>query len=123
MTRWCVNESSRPAGDNEIYDNLLFRVGRHFLGEQQRGGFRVKVSDLAVAVADGADCVDGVGQLWRDREHVIGRSRRQPSCGSCSMSGWTARSCPVLRAVRAAPDHDGWPRWDVNASLERVLVP
>ena len=27
---------------------------------------------LAAAVADGADCVDGVGQLWGDREHVFG---------------------------------------------------
>jgi len=24
-------------------------------------------ADLAAAVADGADCVDGVGQLWGDR--------------------------------------------------------
>src|SRR5262249_58032668 len=29
-------------------------------------------ADLAAAVADGADCVDGVGQLWGDREHAFG---------------------------------------------------
>jgi len=30
-------------------------------------------ADLAAAVADGVDCVDGVGQLWGDREHVFGQ--------------------------------------------------
>ena len=30
-------------------------------------------ADLAAAVADGADCVDGVGQLWGDREHALGQ--------------------------------------------------
>ena len=30
-------------------------------------------ADLAAAVADGADCIDGVGQLCGDREHVFGR--------------------------------------------------
>lgn len=29
-------------------------------------------ADLAAAVADGADCIDGVGQLCGDREHVLG---------------------------------------------------
>ena len=29
-------------------------------------------ADLAAAVADGADCVDGVGQLWGDRGHAFG---------------------------------------------------
>ncbi|OCB39058.1 hypothetical protein A9X02_17770 [Mycobacterium malmoense] len=29
-------------------------------------------ADLAAAVADGADCIDGIGQLCRDREHVFG---------------------------------------------------
>ena len=29
-------------------------------------------ADLAAAVADGADCVDGVGQLWGDRQHAFG---------------------------------------------------
>ena len=29
-------------------------------------------ADLAAAVADGADCIDGVGQLCGDREHVFG---------------------------------------------------
>jgi hypothetical protein len=28
-------------------------------------------ADLAAAVADGADCVDGVGQRCSDREHVF----------------------------------------------------
>jgi hypothetical protein len=29
-------------------------------------------ADLAAAVADGADCIDGVGQVCGDREHVFG---------------------------------------------------
>jgi hypothetical protein len=29
-------------------------------------------ADLAAAVADGADCIDGVGHLCGDREHVFG---------------------------------------------------
>jgi hypothetical protein len=29
-------------------------------------------ADLAAAVADGADCIDGVGQRCGDREHVFG---------------------------------------------------
>ena len=29
-------------------------------------------ADLAAAVADGADCIDAVGQLCGDREHVFG---------------------------------------------------
>ena len=33
-------------------------------------------ADLAAAVADGADCVDGVGQLWGDREHAFGPALR-----------------------------------------------
>ena len=34
---------------------------------------RVQVfADLAAAVADGADCIDGVGQRCGDREHVFG---------------------------------------------------
>src|SRR4029078_1979059 len=28
-------------------------------------------ADLAAAVADGADCIDAVGQLCGDREHVV----------------------------------------------------
>jgi Transposase DDE domain group 1 len=30
-------------------------------------------ADLAAAVADGADCIDGVGQQCGDREHVFGQ--------------------------------------------------
>jgi len=29
-------------------------------------------ADLAAAVADGADCIDGIGQLCADREHAFG---------------------------------------------------
>ena len=33
-------------------------------------------ADLAAAVADGADCIDGVGQLCGDREHALGAGMR-----------------------------------------------
>ena len=31
-----------------------------------------ELADLAAPVVDGADCIDGVGQLCGDREHVFG---------------------------------------------------
>lgn len=39
-------------------------------------------ADLAAAVADGADCIDGVGQLCGDREHVFGAKPRSTD-GPC----------------------------------------
>ena len=40
-------------------------------------------ADLAAAVADGADCIDGVGQLCGDREHAFGAKASTTRCG-----GW-----------------------------------
>ena len=60
-------------------------------------------ADLAAAVADGADCIDGVGQLCGDREHVLtsGRRPRPRRCGGWSTIASTPRTC--RRFVRPAP--------------------
>ena len=66
-------------------------------------------ADLAAAVADGADCVDGVGQLWGDREHAFGPvastttlwrlvderidAARLPRSTASSPSRWPTRPC------------------------------
>jgi hypothetical protein len=52
-------------------------------------------ADLAAAVADGADCVDGVGQLWGDREHAFG------PVGSTT----TLRRRPIRPTRLAHPEH------------------
>ena len=79
-------------------------------------------ADLAAAVADGADCVDGVGQLWGDRSHVFGQvastttlwrlldERIDATHLPVDLRG--ARLCPRAgQAAGAAPDHDGGGMW------------
>ena len=46
-------------------------------------------ADLVAAVADGADCVDGAGQLWVIASTPSGRLRRRPHCGGASMNAST----------------------------------
>lgn len=46
-------------------------------------------ADLAAAVADGADCIDGVGRLCGDREHAFGAKASTTTCGGWSMSAST----------------------------------
>lgn len=59
------------------------RAAGESIGGQSRGGFARRdgdgvfepgavFADLAAAVADGVDCIDGIGQLCGDREHVFG---------------------------------------------------
>ncbi len=43
-------------------------------------------TDLAAAVADGADCVKEAAQFWADREHVFGPVASLPGCGGCAVS-------------------------------------
>ena len=83
-------------------------------------------ADLAAAVADGADCIDGVGQLCGDREHALG-PRSRPRCGGWSMSASTPPICrgcgpPELRRGRrrglpVRPRHAGWLHLDVDATI------
>ena len=85
-------------------------------------------ADLAAAVADGADCVDGVGQLWGDRSHVFGQVASTTTLWRLLDERMDATHLPRIRAARAyareqawaagaAPDHDGWLHLDVDATI------
>jgi hypothetical protein len=85
-------------------------------------------ADLAAAVADGADCVDGAGQLWADREHAFGAVGSTATLWRCVDERIDAAHLPRIRAARAharerawaagaAPDHDGWLYLDVDATI------
>ncbi len=85
-------------------------------------------ADLAAAVADGADCVDGVGQLWSDREQVFGSVASTTTLWRCVDERIDAAHLPGIRAARshareqawaagAAPAHAGWLHLDVDATI------
>ncbi|KZS66199.1 IS1380 family transposase [Mycobacterium ostraviense] len=85
-------------------------------------------ADLAAAVADGADCVDGVGQLWGDRKHAFGTVGSTTTLWRLVDERIDAAHLPRIRAARAharqrawtagaAPDHDGWLHLDVDATI------
>lgn len=63
---------------------------------------RVWSYELAAAVADGGDCIDGVGQSCGDREHVF-----TPAASTTTM--WRLVDAQVdpahLRGIRAARAH------------------
>ena len=58
-------------------------------------------ADLAAAVADGADCVDGVGQLWGDREQVFGAVASTTTLWRLVDERIDAAHLPAIRAARA----------------------
>jgi hypothetical protein len=85
-------------------------------------------ADLAAAVADGADCVDAVGQLWGDRQHVFGPVGSTTTLWRLVDERIDASRLPKIRAARAharaqawaagaAPDHQGWLHLDVDATI------
>jgi hypothetical protein len=85
-------------------------------------------ADLAAAVADGADCVDSVGQLWGDREQVFGPVASTTTLWRLLDERIDAERLPRIRAARAwarrlaweagaAPDHQGWLHLDVDATI------
>ncbi len=85
-------------------------------------------ADLAAAVADGADCVDGVGQLWGDREQVFGPVGSTTTLWRLVDERTDAAHLPAIRAARAharerawaagaAPDHGSWLHLDVDATI------
>ena len=85
-------------------------------------------ADLAAAVADGMDCVDGVGQLLGDREHVFGYVASTTTLWRLCDERIDAAHLPRIREARAharqqawaagaVPDHDGWLHLDVDATI------
>jgi Transposase DDE domain group 1 len=85
-------------------------------------------ADLAAAVADGADCVDGVNQLLGDREQVFGAVGSTTTLWRLVDERIDVAHLPGVRAARAharaaawtagaAPDHDGWLHLDVDATI------
>ena len=85
-------------------------------------------TDLAAAVADGADCVDGVGQLLGDREQLFGAVASTTTLWRLVDERIDAAHLPAIRAARchararawdagAAPDHAGWLHLDVDATI------
>jgi hypothetical protein len=85
-------------------------------------------ADLATAVADGADCVDGVGQLWADREQVFGDVASTTTLWRLVDERIDAAHLPRIRAARsharrqswaagAGPDPEEWLHLDVDATI------
>ncbi len=65
-------------------------------------------ADLAAAVADGADCIDGVGQLCGDREHVFGAKASTTTMWRLIDGRIDAAHLPGVRAARAAARASAW---------------
>lgn len=85
-------------------------------------------ADLAAAVADGADCIDGVGQLCGDREHVFGAKASTTTMWRLVDQRIDAVHLPGVRAARgvaraaawaagAAPAASEWLHIDIDATL------
>ncbi|OIN81618.1 IS1380 family transposase [Mycobacterium malmoense] len=85
-------------------------------------------ADLAAAVAGGADCIDGVGQLCGDREHVFGPKASTTTMWRLVDQRIDAAHLPGIRAARAAaraaawaagaaPAVDEWLHVDIDATL------
>lgn len=85
-------------------------------------------ADLAAAVADGADCVDGVGQLFEDRGHLFGPVASTTTLWRLVDERIDAAHLPRIRSARAhararawaagaAPDHQEWLHLDVDATI------
>jgi hypothetical protein len=85
-------------------------------------------ADLAAAVADGADCVDGVGQLFGDRQHAFGAVGSTATLWRLVDKRIDAVHLPRIQAARAharerawaagaAPQHHGWLHLDVDATI------
>ena len=65
-------------------------------------------ADLAAAVADGADCIDGVGQLCGDREHVFGAKASTTTMWRLVDERIDAAHLPKIRDARAAARAAAW---------------
>ena len=65
-------------------------------------------ADLAAAVADGADCIDGVGQLCGDREHAFGAKASTTTMWRLVDERIDAAHLPKVRTARAAARAGAW---------------
>jgi hypothetical protein len=65
-------------------------------------------ADLAAAVADGADCIDAVGQLCGDREHVLGAKASTTTMWRLVDERIDGAHLPRVRAARAAARAAAW---------------
>jgi hypothetical protein len=85
-------------------------------------------ADLAAAVADGADCIDAVGQLCGDREHVLGAKASTTTMWRLVDERIDAAHLPRIHAARAvaraaawaagaAPAPGDWLHIDIDATL------
>nr|WP_197089830.1 IS1380 family transposase [Mycobacterium nebraskense] len=85
-------------------------------------------ADLAAAVADGADCIDAVGQLCGDREHALGAKASTTTMWRLVDERIDAAHLPGVRGARAAartaawaagaaPVPGGWLHVDIDATL------
>ena len=85
-------------------------------------------ADLAAAVADGADCIDGVGQRCGDREHVFGAAASTTTMWRLADARIDAAHLPGIRAARAharaaawaagaAPPPGQWLHIDIDATI------
>ena len=85
-------------------------------------------ADLAAAVADGADCIDAVGQVCGDREHAFGAKASTTTMWRLVDERIDAAHLPGVRSARAsaraaawaagaAPEPGGWLHIDIDATL------
>jgi hypothetical protein len=85
-------------------------------------------ADLVAAVADGADCIDGVGQACGDREHVFGPAASTTTMWRLVDTRIDTAHLPAIRAARAqararawaagaAPAPGEWLHLDVDATI------
>jgi Transposase DDE domain group 1 len=65
-------------------------------------------ADLAAAVADGADCIDGVGQRCGDREHAFGAAASTTTMWRLVDQRIDAAHLPRVCAARAAARTAAW---------------
>jgi hypothetical protein len=65
-------------------------------------------ADLAAAVADGADSIDGIGQLCGDREHVLGAAASTTTMWRLVDRRVDAAHLPAIRAARASARAAAW---------------
>lgn len=79
-------------------------------------------ADLAAAVADGADCIDGVGQLCADREHMFGAKASTTTMWRLVDQRIDAAHLPGIRAARAAARAAAWAAGAAPAFGQRLYI-